>query len=151
MNEHPNHRHTIAIAGIDTGVGKTCCAGLLARHLLERFGSCSTIKLVQTGCTGLAEDILLHRKLMGIPPTEEDTAHLSNPYVFKMPASPALAASLEGQNIEEAKLDEAVCAMQTRFSWLLVEGAGGLLVPVNERLLLLDYFARQSGDRYRTL
>ena len=138
------HQHTIAVGGIDTGVGKSFCTGLLARHLLHRFGSASTLKLVQTGCTGLAEDILLHRKLMGIPPTEEDTTHLSNPYVFKMPASPALAASLEGQSVEEAKLDEAVCAMQARASWLLVEGAGGLLVPVNDSLLLLDYFARHN-------
>lgn len=144
MNEARNHRHTIAIAGIDTGVGKTHCAGLLARYLLEHFGSCSTIKLVQTGCAGIAEDIETHRRLMGIPLTPEDEQHFSNPYVFAKPASPALAARLEGKTVTEGGLDEAVAVMQGRFQWLVAEGAGGLLVPVNDELLFLDYFARRG-------
>ena len=142
--EQAKHRHTIAVAGIDTGVGKTCCVGLLARHLLERFGSCSTIKLVQTGCAGIAEDIETHRRLMGIPLTEEDTQRFSNPFVFEKPASPALAARLEGKAVTEGGLDEAVAVMQSRYQWLLAEGAGGLLVPVNDDLLFLDYFARHD-------
>ena len=148
LNEQTNRQHTIAhtiaVAGIDTGVGKTCCAGLLARYLLERFGSCSTIKLVQTGCMGIAEDIATHRRLMGIPLTEEDSQHFSNPFVFEKPASPALAARLEGKAVTEAGLDEAVSVMQSRFRWLLAEGAGGLLVPINHELLMLDYFARHA-------
>ena len=148
MNEPTSRQHTIAhtiaIAGIDTGVGKTHCAGLLARHLLERFGSCSTIKLVQTGCAGIAEDIETHRRLMGIPLTEEDERHFSNPYVFEKPASPALAARLEGKTVTEGGLDEAVAVMQGRCQWLVAEGAGGLLVPINDELLMLDYFARRG-------
>ena len=73
-----NAQQTIAVGGIDTGVGKSYCTGLLARYLLTRFGSASTIKLVQTGCSGIAEDITLHRKLMGIALSEADQAHLSN-------------------------------------------------------------------------
>ena len=145
MNEHDQvaakPQHTIAVAGIDTGVGKSYCTGLLARYLLSRYPSVSTMKLVQTGCSGIAEDILLHRQLMGLPLSAEDQEGLSNPYVFKLPASPHLAATLEGKTVAEAKLNEAAALMQKRYQWLLVEGAGGLLVPLNGELLLLDYLA----------
>ena len=132
---------TRAVAGIDTGVGKSYCTGLLARYLLERSERVSTMKLVQTGCSGIAEDILLHRRLMKTPLSAEDQEGISNPYVFKLPASPHLAATLEGTTIEEEKLNEAVAAMQKRYQWLVLEGAGGLLVPINSELLLLDYLA----------
>ncbi len=145
MNEHDQvaakPQHTIAVAGIDTGVGKSYCTGLLARYLLSRYPSVSTMKLVQTGCSGIAEDILLHRQLMGLPLSAEDQEGLSNPYVFKLPASPHLAATLEGKTVLEEKLNEAAALMQKRYQWLLVEGAGGLLVPLNGELLLLDYLA----------
>lgn len=145
MNEHdhaaPSPQQTIALAGIDTGVGKSYCTGLLARYLLSRSLSVSTMKLVQTGCSGIAEDILLHRQLMGVALSAEDQEGLSNPYVFKLPASPHLAATLEGKAVLEEKLNEAAARMQERYQWLLVEGAGGLLVPLNGELLLLDYLA----------
>ncbi len=147
MSEHDQAatpQHTIAVAGIDTGVGKSYCTGLLARYLLSRYPSVSTMKLVQTGCSGIAEDILLHRRLMGVPLTAEDQEGLSNPYVFKLPASPHLAATLEGKVVLEEKLNEAATRMQERYQWLLVEGAGGLLVPLNSELLLLDYLAGQG-------
>lgn len=135
---------TIAVAGIDTGVGKSYCTGLLARYLLSRSASVSTMKLVQTGCSGIAEDILLHRRLMGVAPTAEDQEGISNPYVFNLPASPHLAATLEGKSIEEEQLDAAVGQMQKRYQWLVLEGAGGLLVPINSELLLLDYLASHN-------
>ena len=137
-------QHTIAVAGIDTGVGKSYCTGLLARYLLSRSSGVSTMKLVQTGCSGIAEDILLHRRLMGLPLTAEDEAGISNPYVFTLPASPHLAASLEGKAVLEEKLNEAAAIMQERYEWLLVAGAGGLLVPLNAELLLLDYLASRG-------
>ncbi|NLZ17067.1 MAG: ATP-dependent dethiobiotin synthetase BioD [Desulfobulbaceae bacterium] len=141
VHEQVRVQTTIAVAGIDTGVGKSYCAGLLARYLLSRSESVSTMKLVQTGCSGIAEDILLHRRLMAVPLTEEDQQGSSNPYVFKLPASPHLAATLEGKAIVEEKLNEAVAVMQARYQWLVLEGAGGLLVPLNSELLLLDYLA----------
>ena len=91
---------TIAITGIDTGVGKTLITGLFARHLRAAGHSVITQKLVQTGCAGMSEDILLHRRLMGIDLTDADRQGITCPYVFALPASPHLAASAEGRVID---------------------------------------------------
>lgn len=134
-------QHTIAVTGIDTGVGKSYCTGLLASYLFGQSASVTTMKLVQTGCSGVAEDILLHRKLMNISLTEDDKEGLTNPYVFAMPASPNLAAALDGKTIATTALDEAANKLKLRYQWLIVEGAGGLMVPLNDETLLIDYLA----------
>ena len=137
------HR-TIAVGGIDTDVGKSYVTGLLARHLLQQGESVTTLKLVQTGCQGISDDIQLHRTLMGQPLTEFDQTGVTYPYVFPFPASPSLAARMVGATIEIATLDQAVASLQAQYQWLLVEGAGGLLVPLNQHLLLLDYYAAKG-------
>lgn len=136
----PKH-HIIAVGGIDTGVGKTYATGLLARYLLNQGRSVTTLKLVQTGCQERSEDIDLHRRLMGQPCSDWDRNRTTCPYLFPFPASPRLAAAMVGKRIEATVLDQSVEVLTNRFEWLLVEGAGGLLVPLNEELLLLDYFA----------
>ena len=135
---------TIAVGGIDTDVGKTYVTGLLARHLLQLGHTVTTLKLVQTGCTGLSDDIKLHRQLMGQPLGEVDRDGTTCPYLFPFPASPLLAARMVGQSIDEAVLDRSLTTLQQRHEWVLVEGAGGLLVPLNDHLLLLDYYAARN-------
>jgi dethiobiotin synthetase len=136
---------TIAVCGIDTGIGKTLVSGLLARHLLDRGGSVITMKPVQTGCAaGRAEDILLHRKLMGIDWQPADEQGLTCPYCFPLAASPHLAAEQAGAAIDPAQLDQAADSLAAQFEQLIVEGAGGLLAPLTRSLLFLDY-CKQRG------
>lgn len=137
-------QHTIAIVGIDTDVGKSCVTGLLARYLIQQGKQASTLKLVQTGCSAQAEDILLHRRLMGTGLTKEDANGISCPYIFPFPASPLLSARMEGRQIKTAVLNASLSAMQQAYSWLLVEGAGGMMVPLNEDMVLLDYLHHQE-------
>lgn len=134
----------IAVCGIDTGVGKSIVTGLLARHLLKQGKVVITQKLVQTGCSGRAEDILLHRKLMGADWHRLDEQKLTCPYCFPFPASPHLAAKLAGEQIDPAVLDQATRELSGQVDQLLIEGAGGLLVPLTRSLLLLDYLAGHS-------
>lgn len=135
---------TLAIGGIDTGVGKSYVTGLLARYLLQQGWTATTLKLVQTGCRDTSEDIVLHRKLMGQGLTDFDREGITCPYVLPFPASPKLAAEMVGQRIEASVLDRSLVSLQAQHQWLLVEGAGGLLVPLNRDLLLLDYFAANN-------
>lgn len=135
------NQRTLAIGGIDTDVGKTYATGLLARYLLQQGHKVTTLKLVQTGCTGVSDDIRLHRQLMGQPLSSFDQEGTSCPYLFPFPASPRLSARMVGATIETAVLDQAMATLQSHHDWLLVEGAGGLLVPLNDTLLLLDYYA----------
>ena len=133
----------VAVCGIDTGVGKSVVTGLLARHLLNQGKSVITLKLAQTGCVK-PEDILLHRRLMGIGWQPEDEQRLTCPYCFPLPASPHLAAEKAGAVIDPAKLDEAADRLAAQFDQLIVEGAGGLLVPLTRSLLLLDYLQARN-------
>ena len=139
-----NSNQPIAICGIDTGVGKSIVTGLLARHLLERSKVVITQKLVQTGCRGRSEDILLHRKLMGADWHQLDEQKLTCPYCFPFPASPHLAAQKAGTEIDPAEIDRATDSLSVQVDQLIIEGAGGLLVPLTHSLLLLDYLAERS-------
>ena len=137
-------QYTIAVGGIDTDAGKSVVTGLLARHLLDQGKAVTTLKLVQTGCTGMAEDIVQHRRLMGQALTDWDRDGTTCPYVFPFPASPLLAARMAGAVIDTAVLDRSIETLRQRHEWLLVEAAGGLLVPLQEHLLLLDYLAAKQ-------
>ncbi len=134
----------IAITGIDTDIGKTVATGLLGRYLLGQGKRVITQKLVQTGCVGLAEDILVHRRLMGQDIQPEDQQGLTCPYVFARPCSPHLAASLAGQEIDPALIRQATRTLVARYDLVLLEGAGGLLVPLTAELTFLDYLEQEA-------
>lgn len=128
------------VCGIDTGVGKTMVTGLLAKHLLDHGKSVITNKLVQTGCHGQADDILVHRQIMKIGWKLDDRQRLTCPYCFPFPCSPHLAAKLAGERINTSTLDRSINMLADRYEWLLIEGAGGLMVPLNREINQIDYF-----------
>lgn len=132
---------TLCLCGIDTGIGKSVATGLLARHLLEQDQRVITQKLVQTGCSGRPEDIVTHRRLMESGWLDVDEQRLTCPYCFSFPGSPHLAARLAGRTIDPAAITAATRQLEKKYQWTLLEGAGGLLVPLNDHLTQLDYLA----------
>ena len=70
----------VAVSGIDTGIGKTYATGLLAKALLEEGRNVITQKIVQTGCEGVAEDVVEHRRIMGIGLQDVDREGFTSPY-----------------------------------------------------------------------
>lgn len=134
---------TLCLCGIDTGIGKSVATGLMARHLLEQDQRAITQKLVQTGCSGRPEDIVAHRRLMETGWLDEDEQGLTCPCCFSFPGSPHLAARLAGKTIDPARITAATRQLQKKFHWTLLEGAGGLLVPLTDNLTQLDYLASQ--------
>ena len=70
------------VSGIDTDIGKTVATGMLAKQLLQQGKSVITQKPVQTGCQNIADDIAVHRKIMGIPMQEADKQRLTMPEIF---------------------------------------------------------------------
>ncbi len=129
----------ICITGIDTEIGKSVVTGLLAKYLLERGNKVITQKICQTGCQGMSEDILKHRAIMGIDMQTEDERGLTCPFVFTEPASPHLAARLEGKEIDLEVIRRATLELQERYDYVVLEGVGGLMVPLNDTTLLVDY------------
>ncbi len=81
----------------------------------------------------------MHLKLMG-KSKEDFNRYLSSmmPYIFRYPSSPHLAASLEGRRIGIGKIKKSLRELKKDFSYTIVEGTGGLLVPFNKKKLLID-------------
>ena len=108
------------ISGIDTDAGKSYCTAWYARELMQRGLRVITQKFIQTGNTGHSEDIDLHRRIMGIPPTEEDRAGLTMPEIFSYPASPHLASRLDGRAIDFNKMEQATAELSRRYDTVLL-------------------------------
>jgi dethiobiotin synthetase len=132
------------ISGIDTDIGKTVATGLMARALLSQGYSVITQKVVQTGCAGIAEDIQQHRKLMDVEFFPEDKNGLTCPYVFSKPCSPHLAAELDQTQIDPDTITVTTQSLAAKYDHVLLEGAGGLMVPLTREMTFLDYLQDQG-------
>lgn len=132
------------VSGIDTDAGKSYATGFLARELNANGKRTITQKFIQTGNVGYSEDIDLHRRIMGISHTEEDREGLTMPEIFSYPASPHLASRLEKRSINFQKMECATLELSNRYDIVLLEGAGGLMVPLTEELSTIDYVAQKQ-------
>lgn len=131
----------IFISGIDTDAGKTYATAFYARMLMEQGYSVITQKFIQTGCRETSEDIEAHRRLLDQPLLPEDKQGLTAPVIFSYPASAQLAAKLDGKNIEPRIIDAATEALLANYDRVLIEGAGGLMVPLDDDFFTADYVA----------
>lgn len=121
----------IFISGIDTDAGKSYATGWLASQLLQQGHNIITMKFVQTGNTDCSDDITVHRRLTGQPLLPEDIQGLTAPEIFTYPASAALAAKIDGRALDLHKIENAMNKLASTHDTLLIEGAGGLMVPLD--------------------
>ncbi len=132
-------RRGLFITGTDTGVGKTYVAAKIAEELRRRGADVGVMKPAETGC----------RKRNGsLYPS--DAAHLKkaarvrdklvdiNPYRFSLPLAPSVAAELEGRHIDPGKILNAFHKLLEKHEFVIVEGAGGIMVPLSENYSYLD-------------
>ena len=134
-------KNVFFVSGIDTDAGKSYATGYLAREWTRAGKHVITQKLVQTGNVGYSEDIDLHRRLMGCGMFEEDRLGLTMPEIYSYPCSPHLAARIDGRPLDLNKIEKATEELSERFDAVLLEGAGGLMVPLTDGLLTIDYVA----------
>ena len=133
----------IFVTGTGTGVGKTVVCGLLAGFLRARGMRVTTQKWVETGGTDGPSDIDVHHRLMGDPgPAPGPPMADRCPYRFSLPASPHLAAAREKRRVDPVVIEAAYRRLAETHDAVLVEGAGGFLVPLSEELLTGDLVAR---------
>ena len=132
------------VSGIDTGIGKTVAVGLICRELQRIGRSWISVKMVQTGCDGFSEDLDAHRAIAGVGRFPEDDEGLTAPQIFRFPSSPLLAARLEGRTVDLSRIAECVDECARRRDVVLVEGAGGLCVPLTEDVLTADFVAARG-------
>ena len=129
---------TIFVAGTGTDVGKTFVCGLLLR-LARQSCNAGYQKWVSTGGE-MAADWRFCRETAGMA---LDVSRLESevPYRFSYPASPHFAAEREGGEVDPDLIIARYREMAAAHDLLLVEGVGGLLVPLKRNLLLADLLA----------
>jgi dethiobiotin synthase len=118
------------VTGTDTNVGKTVLSALLCAALDRHYW-----KPIQTGTSeGSDRDAVM--TYAGL----SETQTFSESYRFEQPVSPHLAARMAG-----ARIDLDTIVRPSTDSRLVIEGAGGVLVPINERDLMIDLMLRLNA------
>jgi len=128
----------VFITATDTGAGKTFVTANLIQLLLKQDISASAIKPVASGISnhGINEDVeaLMQAQQLNNP-------DLLNLYSFQLPASPNIAAAAEAQQIKPKELISWCNAQAEKVDLCLIEGVGGLMVPLNDTYLVGDWIS----------
>jgi dethiobiotin synthetase len=111
------------VTGTDTGIGKTLLSSLLVAALNRKYW-----KPIQSGaCEGTDRETVM--KWAGVAADRT----FPESYIFEFPVSPHFAAEREGKSVELSRIRRPASS-----DALIIEGAGGLLVPLNDEALMLD-------------
>ena len=129
----------LGITGTDTGVGKTLVAAALVWLLRRKGLRIAAMKPVETG---KGDDAVRLWHVAGANDAQEDVC----PIRFDEPLAPMVAAARAGRPIDIATLDAAFVRLSTGRDAIVVEGAGGLLVPLTETLAFDGLFRRWGLD-----
>jgi dethiobiotin synthetase len=129
------------VTGTGTEVGKTVVAAVIA-HSLVAAGT--RVAVFKPAVTGLADDGEPDHALLRRAARSTQTDDEISPYRFAPPVSPHLGAELAGHPIDPARLQAAARRAYKHADALVVEGVGGLLVPLTLGYLVRD-FARDLG------
>jgi dethiobiotin synthetase len=131
-------RRGVFVTGTDTGVGKTVIACGLARALRQRGIDVGVMKPCETGVGPAGPlDALALRAAAGV----NDPIEVVCPQFFALPAAPSVAAQVEGRVVDLERIRVASKTLAARHDLLLVEGAGGWLVPITPEFAMADLAA----------
>lgn len=135
--------HSVFITASGTGVGKTLVTAALGYQLNQQGRPVQLLKPVLTGYPPSTDgeipdcDILL--EALDLPLTDSGRDAIS-PWRFKAPLSPDMAAEKQGRSIEFDAVCE-FCQQQTTAGLRLIEGIGGVMVPLTEQHTVLDWIS----------
>lgn len=127
------------ITGTDTGVGKTLLTGLLLRHLRDGGRHALAMKPF---CSGGRADV----KFLGALQDGELTADEINPFYFSEPVAPLISLRSRRGEIDLRDVLRRIKKIAARCEWLLIEGAGGLFVPLGQKFLVSDLIRRLNCE-----
>ena len=122
------------ITGTDTGVGKTLVGAGLVASLRDSGMDIGVMKPIETGFSLRTSDAVFLKSMAGV----SDPLESITPYRLKHPLSPFAAAQIEKVSIRFEKIARAYEGLLQNHQALLVEGAGGLLVPITRENMMAD-------------
>lgn len=129
------------VTGTDTGVGKTLVSAALVRRLVQQGCSVGVMKPVETGVDAGPSDHSDAARLMAAAGST-DALDLMSPYRFSSPVAPLSAAMAQGQVIELGEIVRRYDELAARYPCVVVEGVGGLLVPMGRDWDIADLISR---------
>lgn len=129
----------IFVTGTDTGVGKTFVSCLIAKTLREAKIDVGVIKPIETGCKE-KNGVLVPSDGLALKNASESNAPIEKivPYRFRTPLSPFMSSVLERKKISISKIKKTCSEIFKRHSLTIIEGAGGLLVPITKNYTYLN-------------
>ncbi|HLK92607.1 MAG TPA: dethiobiotin synthase [Polyangia bacterium] len=130
--------HGLFVTGTDTGVGKTTVSRALLRHARRSGLTPIPFKPAETGCSPHPADAHALWSAASPPTAQADTCL----YTFALPAAPSQAAAAEGARIDIGRIVAHAHRLAEAGDFLLVEGAGGLLVPYSDGVTAADLAAQ---------
>jgi dethiobiotin synthetase len=125
----------IFVTGTDTGVGKTVVSAALAWSLKQSGKKVAVMKPVQTGT--IADGLMDIDYIQRVAQTSHSLEEVC-PYRFPEPLAPMVAANMAGEKIDIERIKSLFHKLSSSHDITIVEGAGGLLVPVTEDYLMSD-------------
>jgi dethiobiotin synthetase len=125
----------IFVTGTDTGVGKTLLTGMLLHHLRADGKRALAMKPF---CSGRLGDVSLFQQIQGAELSREEI----NPFYFRESVAPLVAVRKHRHRISLGDVLERIRSIRERCEYLLVEGAGGLMVPLGEKFSVADLISR---------
>ncbi|HEY9229904.1 MAG TPA: dethiobiotin synthase, partial [Gemmatimonadaceae bacterium] len=134
----------LGVTGTDTGVGKTVVACALATALARRGLSVAAMKPVESGVS--FDDPDRDGARLARAAGDRRPLSITAPITFADPVAPLVASRRERRPVDLERLDASMRETAGGHDVLLVEGAGGLLVPITERVSYDALFARWSLD-----
>lgn len=121
----------IFITATDTGVGKTIVAAMIARSLILNGLRAGVMKPFETGCLMQNNELIpLDGMFLKEMSEVDDPIDLITPVRFQLPLSPLAASRLEKKTVDIDKIFKSYEYLSKKYDFLVVEGAGGILVPV---------------------
>lgn len=136
--------NVIAVTGTDTGVGKTVVARAMVSWMRAKGVRVGVMKPIETGVT--ADDEASDARLLADAAESALPLEVIRPYAFDLPVAPLVASRASGRAIDIARLDAALRKVRDASDITVVEGAGGLLVPIAEKLDFAGLFLRWNAD-----
>jgi dethiobiotin synthetase len=135
----------VFVTGSDTGVGKTVIAGAIAAAIKAHGLDVGVMKPVASGAKEIdgslvSEDVVYLKEI--IDSTDDDD--LVNPIRLKPPIAPTIAAVKSGVPIDIDKVWKSYEELTNRHDFVVVEGIGGLMVPVDDTLFVADLVCKMD-------
>ncbi|MGH7197992.1 MAG: dethiobiotin synthase [Candidatus Omnitrophota bacterium] len=127
------------IAGTDTACGKTIVAGALASALRQKGLKVGVMKPISCGSREDAQ-------FLALCAGANDPLDVINPIYLREPLSPNVAAKLEKKKINLKQVDDALKVFRKKYDTLVVEGCGGLLVPITNGTFVIDLIPRMKAE-----